>query len=278
MPKKGEGKKPKQPTKYAEVIAWVFQKNYREGDRAVSFTRDELVEAHDALGLKRTKNIGDLPYSFRFRTPLPDEITRTAPKNSEWIILGRGTAAYEFRLASPGKVSPARDRERIPIFDATPEIVRKYAPGMDEQALLTRARYNRLVDLFLGLTCYSIQNHLRTSLPDVGQIEIDEIYLGVSKSGTHYVIPCQAKSRRDRFGIVQVIQDLKFCEAKYPNAICRPIAMQFQGPNEVALLELSVTQDEDVQRLNVRDEKHYRLCMTSEISEEQIRGLRDHES
>lgn len=45
----------------------------------------------------------------------------------------------------------------------------------DEQALLARVRYNRLLDIFLGLATYSLQNHLRTSVTDIGQIEVDEI-------------------------------------------------------------------------------------------------------
>lgn len=259
--------------KYSQVIAWVFNRGYKRGARAVAFSRDDLVAAHNKLGLSRTKNIGDIPYSFRFRKELPHKITETAPKDSEWIILGVGHANYEFRLASPGKIAPSTNRERIPVLDATPEIVRLYAPGTDEQALLTRARYNRLVDIFLGLTCYSIQNHLRTTVADVGQIEVDEIYLGVNKCGAHYVIPCQAKSPGGHFGIVQVMQDILFCREKYPNAICRPIALQFQGPDEVAMLELAIAQDGDLLRLNVVDEKHYRLSLRSEVSQDQIRLL-----
>lgn len=264
-------------SKYSQVIASVFKRRYKKGARAVPFSRDDLVDAHDKLKLSRTKNIGDIPYSFRFRRELPKKIIDTAPKDSEWIILGVGNASYEFRLASPGKIAPSTNRERIPVLDATPEIVRQYAPGTDEQALLTRARYNRLVDMFLGLTCYSIQNHLRTTVADVGQIEVDEIYLGVNKRGAHYVIPCQAKSPGDRFGIVQVMQDILLCREKYPNAICRPIALQFQGPNDVAMLELAIAHDGDLLRLNVVDEKHYRLSLRSEVSQEQIRLLSDRE-
>lgn len=264
-------------SKYSRVIGWVFGKSYTEGAKFVPFTRDDLVDAHQVLGLSRTKNIGDIPYSFRFRKELPKSITETAPPESEWIILGVGNAMYEFRLAAPGKITPSVNRERIPVLDATPEIVRQYAPGTDEQALLTRARYNRLIDLFLGLTCYSIQNHLRTTVTDVGQIEVDEIYLGVNKRGAHFVIPCQAKSPGDRFGIVQVLQDVLLCKQKYPDAICRPIALQFQGQNDVAILELSITEEDDLLRLNVVDEKHYRLSPRSEITPEQIQQLRDRE-
>lgn len=43
----------------------------------------------------------------------------------------------------------------IKIPDGTPSIVKKYSVS-DEQALLTIVRYNRLIDTFLGITCYSL--------------------------------------------------------------------------------------------------------------------------
>ena len=45
--------------------------------------------------------------------------------------------------------------------DSTPGVI-SYALS-DEQSLLATVRYNRLIDVFTGLTCYSLQNHLRTS-------------------------------------------------------------------------------------------------------------------
>ena len=68
----------------------------------------------------------------------------------------------------------------------------------DEQALLAKVRYNRLIDVFLGVAAYSLQNHLRTTVSDVGQLEIDEIYVGVDRQGRQYVMPVQAKGGSDR--------------------------------------------------------------------------------
>src|SRR5437868_1630175 len=51
----------------------------------------------------------------------------------------------------------------------------------DEQALLARVRYNRLVDIFTGVTCYSLQNHLRTAVPEMGQVERMKSTLGWTK-------------------------------------------------------------------------------------------------
>lgn len=265
-------------SKYEQVIEWVFRKNYQQGDIRVRFTREELVEAHDALDLPRTKNIGDIPYSFRFRRELPLSILSTAPADSEWIIVGTGIGEYQFRLSMPGKIAPTLHYYPIQIPDATPEIVRLYAPGTDEQALLTRVRYNRLVDLFTGLTCYSIQNHLRTTVVDIGQVEVDEIYAGLNKRGTHFVLPCQAKSEGDRFGIVQVLQDLALCAARYPYAICRPIALQFIQEDRVAILELAVRDDEEILKLNIVDEKQYVLVPSSDVSENDLQALKEGDS
>lgn len=265
-------------SKYEQIIEWIFRKNHRSGDVIVRFNRDELALASTELGFARIKNLGDIPYSFRFRRELPETIQAAAPENAEWIIVGMGIGEYAFRLASPGKIEPSFHYYPIKIPDATPEIVRYYAPGTDEQALLTRARYNRLIDLFTGLTCYSIQNHLRTTVKDIGQVEVDEIYVGVNKRGTHFVLPCQAKSPGDKFGIVQVMQDIALCNDRYPMAICRPIALQFTDEDSVALLELTVREENNTLMLNTVDEKHYQLIPRSEISHSELTVLKDRES
>ena len=258
-------------SKYDHIIERVFIKNYVDGNIKVPFDRDELAQACDDLGISRIKNLGDIPYSYRFRRELPESIKMTCESGYEWIIVGTGISTYEFRLASPGKIAPTTNRQKIKIPDATPEIVRRYAPGTDEQALLTKVRYNRLIDIFTGLTCYSIQNHLRTTIKNIGQIEIDEVYLGINKRGSHFVIPCQAKSLGDRFGIVQVMQDVEFCEHRYPNAICKPIALQFLSEHEVAILALEVEESDDIFHLSVVDERHYRLVGRNDITDEEIR-------
>ena len=256
--------------KYDEIIALVFERNFRQGAVRVRFDRNELADACAKLGIDRIKNLGDIPYSYRFRRELPHSIKKSAPEDTEWIIVSTGIGAYEFRLAESAKIVPTPHRQRIKIPDATPEIIKRYAPGTDEQALLAKVRYNRLIDVFSGLTCYSIQNHLRTTLANIGQIEIDEVYVGIGKKGTHYVIPCQAKSPGDRFGIVQVMQDIAFCQERYPSAICKPIALQFLSEQDVAILELAVEEREDIFRLSVVEERHYQLIDKDGLSDAEI--------
>ena len=108
-------------------------------------------------------------------------------------------------------------------------------PG--RRALLAKLRYNRLIDTFTGVTCYSLQNHLRTTVPDLGQVETDELYVGLDRKGAHYIIPVQAKGGRDKLNIVQIEQDMLLCEAKFPNLLCRSIAAQFMENNLIALFE-----------------------------------------
>lgn len=266
-------------SRYDRIIEAIFFANRKKKASRVEFGREECVDASEKLGIQRIKNLGDIMYTYRFRRDLPRSIADTAPKGCEWIILGKGVAQYEFRLAKKAKIEPAANRKCIKIPDATPEIVKMYTPSRDEQALLTRIRYNRVIDLFTGLTCYSVQNHLRTSVEGVGQIEVDEIYLGVSRSGAHFVLPCQAKSPGDKFGLVQVLQDIKLCAQKYPNALCRPIAMQFREDESFALLELDVEEKGEKLTLVVVDERHFRFVRKDEISDAELRRyLRNEQS
>lgn len=263
--------------KYEQIIETIFAEKYKPGQLRFTFSRDELILASEKLGFERVRNLGDIPYSFRFRSELPESIQKTAPIGAEWIILGAGIGQYQFRVASPGKINPTPHLRPIKVPDSTPEIVRYYAPGTDEQALLTRARYNRLVDIFTGITCYSVQNHLRTTVSDIGQVEVDEIYVGINKRGAHFVIPCQAKSPGDKLGIAQVMPDIALCEERYPIAICKPIGLQFISDNGVAMLELAVGDEDDLLKLHIVEEKHYEFVPRNQISSDELRSLMDNE-
>jgi hypothetical protein len=150
----------------------------------------------------------------------------------------------------------------IKVPDATPEIVVGYSLS-DEQALLAKVRYNRLIDIFLGIATYSLQNHLRTTVGKIGQIEIDEVYVGVDRQGRQYVVPVQAKGGADQISVVQTRQDIACCAVKFPKAICRPVSAQFVKGDLIALFELTSEENE----IRVVDEKHYRLVPAAEISE-----------
>ncbi len=115
---------------------------------------------------------------------MPDSITSTAPAGQAWLIKLAGRGRYRFVLSDTWEVAPNPALLQIKIPDATPGIIARYALD-DEQALLALIRYNRLIDTFTGVTCYSLQNHLRTSVPEIGQIEVDELYVGLDRRGAH---------------------------------------------------------------------------------------------
>jgi hypothetical protein len=256
--------------RYAAIIESVFFKHYLSPSQAFEFTRDEFVDIALQLGVALPKNLGDTIYSFRYRNELPDSIRQTAPAGREWIIEGAGRARYRFRCVTGSRIEPRAELISIKIPDATPEIIATHALG-DEQALLAKVRYNRLIDLFLGITAYSLQNHLRTTVKTVGQIEIDEVYIGLDRYGRQFVIPVQAKGGADKHGIVQTQQDIACCTQKFPKLICRAVSAQFMADARIALFELALL-DGDIK---IVDEKHYQLCPGSDISAVDLQGYAD---
>lgn len=224
------------------------------------------MRSAERLDIPLPKNLGDVVYSFRHRTPLPDAIVRQAPANLSWVIVGKGQAKYAFELKSVSKIRPDSLLPLTKVPDATPGIVARYALT-DEQALLAKLRYNRLVDIFTGVTCYSIQNHLRTTVRNIGQIETDEIYVGLDNKGAHYVLPVQAKGKTDQIGVVQIEQDLALCKEKFPELVPRPIAAQFMDDNTIALFEFGTDSDDTIVKLA---ERHYRLVPENELSIDEL--------
>lgn len=256
--------------RYNVLIERIFFDHWSKGLTEFEFARSEIEQHAEEQGIRLPKNLGDLIYSFRFRKALPENILQTQPMGLEWIIEGAGRARYRFRLVKITRILPSESLITIAIPDATPELIRAYALD-DEQALLAIVRYNRLIDTFLGLTTYSLQNHLRTTVSGVGQIEIDEVYIGLDKHGCHYVIPVQAKGGSDQIGVVQIGQDLAFSAEKFPGMRCRPIAAQFMAEGVIALFELMIDQGQ----VRVVEERHYRLVPAGEMDSDAIRAYRD---
>lgn len=254
------------PNRYQTLILQVFQKHYTKKKESFEFHRDEIEAIAKALNIALPKNIGDIFYSFRYRYELPPEIRDTAKPGHEWIIEGAGTARYRFIQAKRHRIEPRKELLTIKIPDSTPEIIGAYALS-DEQALLAKVRYNRLVDVFLGITAFPLQNHLRTTVKGVGQIEIDEIYVGIDRHGCQFVVPVQAKGGSDKHGVVQTKQDILCCREKFPNLLCRAISAQFLGNDRIVLFELAVQDDE----IKVVEERHYQLVPAQEISPEDLK-------
>ncbi len=254
---------------YASIIEKIFLSKFTKGARNVEFEREDIVRFARALNVSLPKNLGDLVYSFRYRATLPESIRSLAPSGQTWIIRSAGRARYRFELVADKPIVPNPSMSETKVPDATPGVVAKYALS-DEQALLAKVRYNRLIDIFTGVACYSLQNHLRTTVPTLGQVETDEIYVGVDKKGCHYVFSVQAKGGADRLNIVQIEQDFAVCGHKFPSLIARPIAAQFMPGQVIALFEFELGPG----GVGIVSEKHYRLVPPDEVTEKDLATYR----
>ena len=257
----------KEPNRYTKILEAIFTNHFKKGMTEIEFERTEFGQVADKLGIALPKNLGDVLYSFRYRTLLPKSITSKAPKGYEWIIRPAGKGKYKLAIVKQSVIIPSSVLAETKIPDSTPGVIAKYSMN-DEQSLLAKLRYNRLVDIFTGLTCYSLQNHLRTTLSDGSQVETDEIYIGLDKRGAHYVLPIQAKGGKDKIGVVQIEQDFELCALKFPKLICKAIAAQFMADNLIALFEFEQTKD----GIKVSSEKHYRLVKPDELSVDELKS------
>jgi hypothetical protein len=255
--------------RYERIIERIFLSRYTKGAREILFEREDIERVAEELQIKLPKNLGDVIYSFRYRTRLPKSIRSKAPKGMQWIIRPAGRSRYRFVATKQASIAPTSRLAETKVPDSTPGVIAMYSLS-DERALLAKLRYNRLVDIFTGMACYSLQNHLRTAVPGVGQVETDEIYVGVDKRGAHYVFPVQAKGGSDTLSVVQIEQDLAVCREKFPDLICRPIAAQFMKEDLIALFELEMDED----GLKIAAERHYRLVPPEDVTSADLEAYR----
>ncbi len=266
-----------QENRYKQLLEKIFFSSefggYKPGTDVIEFEREDLERAAKKYRIKLPKNLGDVPYAIRYRTPMPHKIIETQPEGMEWVIEGAGRSRYRFCLVPINRIIPNSALRATKVPEATPEIIAAYALN-DEQALLAIVRYNRLVDVFLGVTAYSLQSHMRTTVKGIGQIEIDEVYVAVDRDGVQYVVPVQAKGGKDQLGVVQTKQDIACCAEKFPELACRSVSAQFidfgNDGKMIAMFELAL----EGGRVVIVDEKHYRLVPAAEIDGEDLRSYR----
>jgi hypothetical protein len=256
----GEQEESQRLGRYAQIMERIFFRKYTQGSEEVPFERQDLATGAQELGIEVPKNLGDIPYMFRYRQERPDSIRATAPAGKERVIPSVGRSQYRFVLKDVLDLTPRTGWTKTKVLDATPGIVAMYAKRQDdkredEQALLAKTRYNRLIDVFTGVTCYSLQNHLRTHVPGIGQVETDEVYVGVDKRGAHYVFPVQAKGGTDKLGRIQIEQDFAMCAHRFKGLICRPIAAKFMEDGTIVLFAFEQQDDE----ISIMAERHYQL-------------------
>ena len=114
-----------------------------------------------------------------------------------------------------------------------------------------------------------MQNHLRTKIgppQDRQQIEVDELYVGVDKSGNRYIVPVEAKGGTDTLSPLQLRNLFRVCEGNYEGLGPRPIAIQFKsgggnGKDVIVMFELGMVGS----NVMVKEEKHYILIPSEEM-------------
>lgn len=275
------GRRERGPSRYSQIIERVFDDNYVEAAEEVPFTRAEFAAVARDLGITLPDNLGDVLYSFRYRVGLPAAILARQPTGKEWAIFPDGRSKYRFVAVPFATVLPTRGMTITKIPDSTPGLIERYALS-DEQALLAKLRHNRLLDIYSGVTTYSLQSHLRTTVTirerphptrpgetqrDIAQVETDEIYVGVDKHGAHYVFPIQAKGGSDFLSVVQIWQDFMVCKhkAEFTSLLARPVAAQFMEGNAIALFSFEWDGGYGI-TVAPGSERHYLLVDAAELT------------
>lgn len=245
---------------YDRLMSEIFHRHDGTNQEEFEFTRDEMASILQEWG-ERVRNLGDVAYSYRGgRRQLPASIASTG----NWVIEGRGRGRYALRrLARSPYIAVPVDLQIIDVLDATPEIILKFG-GTDEQGLLTRVRYNRLVDTFLGVTAYHVQGHIRAYLQGSGQIEIDDLYLGVDRDGKQYAIPVEAKSVNEPLGVVQAVSLNAYGRAIYPELTLRSVAVKAWPDGSIFFMEFNnATNSEEIRVVSFR---RYRLIREDDLT------------
>jgi len=247
-----------------EVIRRVFEKRYAPGASEVKFLMDDIREAIAAVAKTRRgyreNNVADVRYQYTSgRRDLPDSINKLGP----WMIVGRGKAQYAFvKLSASPEIKIQDDLLPILLPGATPEIVLEYA-GTDEQGLLAKVHYNRLLDIFLQITCYHLQNHWRTSIKNKGQCEIDDLYVGLNINGKQFVIPVEAKCANENLSKTQIVQIIDFARERYPKLIIRPVGVQEMKDGSLVLIEFAPAAHPD--EIKIKEMRRYKLVPMADV-------------
>lgn len=237
---------------YGAVISGVFRKRWRRGLQDVPFTKDDLIAEADSLGIK-VKNVADILYTFRSRREMPAELL----EKGNWVIESRGPGKYSFVHFTGSKTILIDPHLKVyPIPYAVPEIVAANL-ATDEQGLLTVVRYNRVLDVFTGIACFHLQSHVRTQIAGHGQVEVDDLYVGVNKDGEGFVLPVEGKDAGEPLGVDKAVSLTLFAKAKHPKLRCRPIAVIREAENQITCVEFEPA--ESLPRVSVLDIRRYRL-------------------
>lgn len=232
--------------KYEPIIRWVFETQAdRYGtDEEIPFSRRHLEEAMEALDIS-VGNVPDIPYAYRSRRPLPDDI---ANHGYTAVIIDdtREGEAPTYMFTKTEQLLPIPDdvdQTHQTTTAVLPEAVRTYI-GTDEQGALTQVRYAGLLDDFTGLDTYHLQSHLRMRVKG-REAELDDLYIAVDDDGGHHALAVEAKGGGETLNKNQLIRNTRGIEDKrqYPDSV-RTLAVKLDNNGQFYLFEFDVFEDE----------------------------------
>ena len=238
------------------ILSLIFAERYRGSNTPVSFTKDDLQTAGEDLGIDLPKNLSDVIYALRHRSPIPEGIQRTALKGQDWVIETVGRSEY-WLIQRPCQRIEADPSAFDYLFeDETPRIARDF--GMKGAPLLDCIlRKNQILKKFLGSPVEHLQSQVRASVKGVGQVEVGSLFFSDINGE---VIPVCLIAKPGEFNLAKAAQNMRFAAAHYPEMDCRPVVAQLLSEKRVALFELSGSPETP----HVLHEAHFSLAPRSE--------------
>ncbi len=226
---------------YVPILRELVRRFHQPGAQRVEFTVRDVRQVAADLGIE-IGNAPDLVYRMRARTRLPDDILDMGFT----ILRGIGRGRYALEVGGEAVIR-LPEHEVLDHNDQTPLPVRRLLPEniveLDEQGLLTMVGYCKLLDHFTGLTVYRLRSHVRRSVPNVGQAELDEIDVGVAlrDDDVPVVFPIEAKAADEVINRVQVATAVAYCQTYFPGHEIRPIVVKLTYDGILHFLEFRAT-------------------------------------
>jgi hypothetical protein len=226
---------------YVPILRELVRRFREPGAQRVEFTVRDVRQVAEDLGIE-IGNAPDLVYRMRARTRLPDDILDMGFT----VLRGVGRGRYALEVGGEAVVH-LPEHDVLDHNDQTPLPVRRLLPEnlveLDEQGLLTIVSYCRLLDHFTGLTVYRLRSHVRKSVPNVGQAELDEIDVGVAMrdDDVPVVFPIEAKAADEVINRVQIATAVAYCQTYFPGHEIRPIVVKLTYDGVLHFLEFRAT-------------------------------------
>ncbi|MGA1137991.1 MAG: hypothetical protein ACO30K_17400, partial [bacterium] len=120
------------------------------------------------------------------------------------------------------------------------------------------------------LKIYRLKSHARKSVANIGQVEVDEVDVGVALDALDIpiIFPIEAKAAPDPLNWTQLANQVNFAKQFFPNYIIRPIGIKIDFDSIIHIIEF--TSETEANKMKIKHSARYSLV----LSEEQINAIR----